>query len=243
MAQFDIITLFPEFFREVFDCGVVGRARDGGLIGIDVHDLRPFGIGKHRVVDDTPFGGGDGMVMMVEPVARAIETVLEGKRDKTHVILTTPQGEVFDQNAARRLATMDRRIAIICGRYAGVDERVRDLLVDEELSIGDYVLSGGEPAAIVIVDAVARLVPGVLGNEDSVINDSFPYLLEEAQYTRPREWNGHGVPEVLLSGNHAKIAAWRAMERLERTCRNRPDLYEKAAAILKELKDNDPKEG
>jgi len=234
MTEFDIISLFPEFFRGAFDFGVLGRARKKGLIRVDVHDLRPFGKGRHHVVDDAPFGGGDGMVMMAEPIERALENLLGENRLETRVILTTPQGRVLDQEAAKRLAGYGR-IAILCGRYAGVDERVRRHLVDEEISIGDYILSGGEPAAIVIVDAVSRLIPGVLGNEDSVINDSFPYLLEEAQYTRPQVWKGHGVPEELLSGDHARIARWRMKDRLARTEAHRPDLYKKAVRALKKL--------
>jgi tRNA (guanine37-N1)-methyltransferase len=234
MTAFDIITLFPELFRGAFDYGVIGRARKKGLIRIDVHDLRPFGKGRHRVVDDAPFGGGDGMVMMAEPIAQALENVVGENRDQTRVILTTPQGGTFDHETARRFAGYER-IIIICGRYAGVDERVRQYLVDEEISIGDYILSGGEPAAVVIVDAVARLIDGVLGNEDSVVNDSFPYLLEEAQYTRPRVWKGHGVPEVLLSGDHARVARWRIENRIARTQERRPDLYKRAVRIIKKL--------
>ncbi len=234
MTSFDIITLFPEMFRGVFEFGVIGRACERGLLKIGVHDLRPFGIGRHRVVDDAPFGGGDGMVMMAEPVARAIESVVGENRDRTRVMLTTPQGRPFDQQIAMRLAGLER-IAIICGRYAGVDERVRRFLVDEEISVGDYILSGGEYAAMIIVDAISRLVPGVLGNEDSPAKDSFPCLLEEAQYTRPREWRGHGVPEMLLSGDHARIARERNEDRLRRTKERRPDLYKKAVRDLKKL--------
>jgi len=232
MTAFDIITLFPEMFRDVFEYGVIGRALKKGLIKVEICDLRPFGAGRHRVVDDAPFGGGDGMVMMAEPIACAIESVAGENREDVHVVLTTPQGKPFDQESAVRLAERER-IVIVCGRYAGVDERVRQSLVDEEISIGDYVLSGGEYAAMVIVDAVLRLTPGVLGNEDSVANDSFPYLLEEAQYTRPREWRGHEVPEVLLSGDHARIAQWRNEDKLKCTEKKRPDLYRKAIKILK----------
>jgi len=242
MVVFDIISIFPESFRGVFDYGIPGKARAEGLIEINVHDLRPFGKGKHRVLDDAPYGGGDGMVMMAEPVAAALEQVVGAERDRSKVILTTPQGKPFDQETAMRLAG-ENRLVIVCGRYAGVDERIRLELVDEEISIGDYVLSGGHLAAMVIVDAVARLLPGVLGNEDSAAHDSFPLLLEEAQYTRPREWRGHEVPEVLLSGDHARIERWRAMERLRRTRERRPDLYERAAEALRRLEEQESTRG
>lgn len=227
MLTVDIITLFPEMFTGVFEAGVIGRAKTKGLINIRVRDLRPFGIGRHRIVDDAPFGGGDGMVMMAEPISRALENILGEERKNTLVILTTPQGKPFDQETARRLSK-EKRIAVICGRYAGVDERVRQFLADEEISIGDYVLSGGEMPAMVIVDAVVRLVPGVLGNEDSPQNDSFPDRLEHAQYTRPRVWRGHSVPEVLLSGDHEKIRLWREEDSERRTLERRPDLIRRA---------------
>lgn len=236
MISFDVITLFPEMFKGIFELGVIGRAREKGLIRIDVHDLRRFGEGRHKSVDDTQFGGGDGMVMMAEPIAKALEAVMNREREKAHVVLTTPQGKPLNRERVEKLSAVGR-IVIVCGRYAGVDERVRELLVDEEISIGDYVLSGGELAAMVIIDAVSRYVPGVLGNEDSAANDSFPHLLEEAQYTRPRQWRGLAAPEILLSGDHAKIAKWRAMNRLERTKKRRPDLYRKALRRLKKLEE------
>lgn len=219
----DIITLFPDMFRGVFDAGVIGRALEKGLLDIRVHDLRPFGAGKHHVVDDTPYGGGDGMVMMVDPIARALENILGDDRKNVRVILTSPQGKPLNQEAVNRLSGLGR-IAIICGRYAGVDERVREVLVDEEISIGDYVLTGGELPAMVVTEAVARLLPGVLGNVDSPANDSFPDQLEHAQYTRPREWRGHSVPEVLLSGDHGRIRIWREEDSSNRTAKRRPDL-------------------
>lgn len=226
MLTVDIITLFPEMFTGVFKAGVIGRAIERGKVVIRVHNLREYGIGKHKMVDDTPFGGGDGMVMMAEPIARALEDILGDERDKTRVILTTPQGKPYNQEKAMELAQCDR-IAIVCGRYAGVDERVRLYLVDEEISIGDYVLSGGELPAMVIVDCAVRHVPGVLGNEDSPKNDSFPLLLEHAQYTRPRVWRGHAVPDVLLSGNHEEIRKWRLQDSEQRTAHRRPDLFAK----------------
>jgi len=226
MLTVDIITLFPEMFTGVFESGVIGRAMGKGLIAIRVHDLRPFGIGRHRIVDDAPFGGGDGMVMMAEPVARALENILGEERESTRVILTTPQGKPFCQEMAQRL-TEEERVAVLCGRYAGVDERVRQFLVDEEISIGDYVLSGGELPAMVIVDAVVRLAPGVLGNEDSPLNDSFPERLEHAQYTRPRAWRGHSVPEALISGDHERIRSWREADSERRTMERRPDLMKR----------------
>lgn len=231
MFAVDIITLFPEMFTEVFKSGVIGRALESGKVILRVHNLREYGIGKHKVVDDAPFGGGDGMVMMAEPIARALEDILGGERDKTRVILTTPQGKPYNQEKAMELASCGR-IAIICGRYAGVDERVRLYLVDEEISIGDYVLSGGELPAMVIVDSAVRHVAGVLGNEDSSKNDSFPLMLEHAQYTRPRVWRGHHVPNVLLSGNHEEIRKWRLKDSEERTAQRRPDLFAKYKAVI-----------
>lgn len=226
MLTIHIFTLFPNMFKGVFDEGVIGRAAGKKLVDVNIHDLRPFGLGKHRIIDDAPYGGGDGMVMMVEPIARALEKTLGDDRVRTKVILTTPQGKPFNQRAARKLAG-EEKIAIICGRYAGVDERVREHLVDDEISIGDYVLTGGELPAMVIADAVARLIPGVLGNEDSASNDSFPEALEHAQYTRPGDWRGHSVPGVLLSGDHERIRQWREDNSRKRTAERRPDLAAK----------------
>lgn len=230
MLTVDIITLFPQMFTEFLKAGVVGRAVEKGTLKVRVHNLRDYGIGKHKIVDDAPFGGGDGMVMMAEPIARALEDILGGERSRTKVILTTPQGRTYNQEKAMELARCER-MAIICGRYAGVDERVRLYLADEEISIGDYVLSGGELPAMVIVDSAVRHVPGVLGNEDSPKNDSFPLLLEHAQYTRPRVWRGHPVPDVLLSGNHEEIRKWRMEDSERRTAQRRPDLFTKYKEI------------
>src|ERR1041384_8293224 len=235
MLRFDIITIFPEFFRTVFDFGIVRRARAGGRVEIAAHDLRDWTTDKHKVVDDRPFGGGDGMVLKPEPLCAAV-AALTGARDarelagtKTHVILLSPQGRVFEQRVAAELAEADR-IILLCGRYEGVDERVVEICVTDELSIGDYVLSGGEPAAVVVVDAVVRLLPGALGSETSAVNESFSAgLLDYPHYTRPVEFRGRRVPEVLLRGHHAEIARWSRREALRKTKRNRPALLPHAA--------------
>jgi tRNA (guanine37-N1)-methyltransferase len=229
MLRFDIITIFPEFFRTVFDFGIVRRARAAGLVEVTARDLRDWTTDKHRMVDDRPFGGGDGMVLKPEPLAAAIESLTgaqaahELASTRTRVVLLSPQGKVFTQQAAAELAAAEH-VVFICGRYEGVDERVTAGVTDE-LSIGDYVLSGGEPAAVVVVDAIVRLVPGALGSETSAVNESFSAgLLDCPQYTRPVEFRGRRVPEVLLSGHHAEIARWRRREALRKTARNRPDL-------------------
>lgn len=230
--RFDIITIFPEFFREAFDFGIIRRARAAGLIEVKAHDLRDWTHDKHRQVDDRPFGGGDGMVLKTEPIFEAVESltgVSERSRypEGTRVVLLSPQGRVFDQAAARELAEA-HHVILICGRYEGVDERVADALVTDEISIGDYVLSGGEPAAVVVVDAVVRLVPGALGSETSAETESFSEgTLDFPHYTRPPEFRGMNVPEILLSGHHAEIARWRKARALLKTKRNRPDLFEK----------------
>ena len=230
MLRFDIITIFPEFFREVIDCGIVRRARNAGLVEIIAHDLRQWTTDKHHVVDDRPFGGGDGMVLKPEPIFAAVEALTGAARREdlpahTRVVLLSAQGEVFTQSLAQDLAASDSRIVLLCGRYEGVDERVSEALVTDEISIGDYVLSGGEPAAMVVIDAVVRLLPGALGSETSAVNESFSKgLLDYPQYTRPPDFRGMKVPEVLLSGNHAAIARWRKEAALEKTRRKRPDL-------------------
>jgi tRNA (guanine37-N1)-methyltransferase len=211
--------------------GIVGRAIDRGTLTVAVHDLRAFTTDRHRVVDDVPYGGGPGMVLKPEPIWRALDAIESDGGGKPLVVLTSPQGTRFSQPLAERLAGVPR-LLIVCGRYEGVDERIR-ARIDEEISIGDYVLSGGEVAALVIIDAVARLVPGVVGDEQSVAEDSFSRgLLDFPHYTRPAEWNGDKVPEVLLSGNHAAIRRWRKREALARTVLRRPDLL--AAAALDE---------
>ncbi len=226
MIRFDILSIFPEMFVSPFECSLLKKARDNGLIEIGVHDIRSFAQDKHHMTDDAPYGGGGGMVMKVEPVARALDH-LEAASEGTHVVLMTPQGERFDQWIAGELARQTR-IILICGHYEGFDERIRTHLVDREISIGDYVLTGGELSAMVVVDAVARLVPGVLGNSESASLDSFAMgVLEYPHYTRPDEYRGWKVPEVLLSGNHRDITAWRRRESLRRTLTRRPDLLEK----------------
>ncbi len=228
----DIITIFPDYFRQAFDYGIVRRARADGLVEIEAHDLRAWTENKHNQVDDRPFGGGDGMVLKPEPIFRALESLTgaasrEQFARSTRVVLLSPQGRALTQSLARELARSSRLI-LICGRYEGVDERVAEALVTDEVSIGDYVLSGGEPAALVLIDAVVRLLPGALGSETSVVNESFSEgLLDYPHYTRPPEFQGMRVPEVLLTGNHAEIARWRRKAALEKTKRNRPDLLEK----------------
>jgi len=220
--RFDIITIFPEMFEGVFSGGVVKKALDREVVRIVVHDLRNFTTDKHRQVDDRPFGGLEGMVLKPEPVFRAVEAVRQDEGSK--VYLLSPQGRTLDAGLARELAA-EQQVVLICGRYEGVDERVADHLVDGEISIGDYVLSGGELAAAVVVDAVARFVPGVVGKEGSVRNDSFSGgILDYPQYTRPREFRGLKVPAVLFSGDHKKIERWRRKKALEKTARRRPDL-------------------
>lgn len=230
MLRFDVITIFPEFFREAIDCGIVRRARNAGIVDIKAHDLRQWTTDKHHVVDDRPFGGGDGMILKPEPIFTAVEalTGFSRKEDFTsevRVVLLSPQGKVFSQSLAQDLSENASRVVLICGRYEGVDERVADALVTDEISIGDYVLSGGEPAAMVVIDAVVRLLPGALGSDTSAVFESFSEgLLDYPQYTRPPEFNGMKVPEVLLSGNHAEIERWRREAALAKTRRNRPDL-------------------
>jgi len=230
MLSFDIVTIFPDFFREAFDYGIIRRARGAGLVEVEAHDLRQWTSDKHRQVDDRPFGGGDGMVLMPEPIFDAVQSLTgsseRGSFEKsTRVVLLSPQGRVLTQALAREFATEAEHVVLICGRYEGVDERVVEALVTDEISIGDYVLSGGEPAAIVLVDAITRLIPGALGNETSAVNESFSEgLLDYPHYTRPVEFRGMQVPPVLMSGHHGEIASWRREQALEKTARNRPDL-------------------
>jgi tRNA (guanine37-N1)-methyltransferase len=225
VMRWTVLTLFPEVFGSPLSVGLFGKAVEKGILQVDLVNYRDYAQGRHKVVDDAPFGGGSGMVIKVEPVARALDD-LRAKNPGVHVALLTPQGGVLDQAGVRRLAGRGH-VALLCGRYEGVDERIRRL-VDEELSIGDYVLSGGEQAAWVVMDAVSRLVPGVLGCGDSVHEESFSeeFLLEYPQYTRPRTFEGMEVPEILLSGDHQAIARWRRRQALLRTARRRPDLLE-----------------
>jgi len=226
----DIITIFPEFFREAFDYGIIRRARAAGLVETEAHDLRRWTEDKHHVVDDRPFGGGEGMVLKPEPIFAAVRELTgcssRGEfSSQTRVVLLSPQGRVFTQEVAQDLSQSASQIVLICGRYEGVDERVGEALATDEISIGDYVLSGGEPAAVVVIDAVVRLRPGALGNETSATNESFSERrLGHPQYTRPTEFSGMSVPDVLLTGNHGEIARWRREAALRKTERNRPDL-------------------
>jgi tRNA (guanine37-N1)-methyltransferase len=220
--RFDIITIFPEMLIGAFSGGIVKKALDKGLLEIAVHDLRDFTRDKHRQVDDRPYGGLEGMVMKPEPIFRAVETLRNG--DESRVYLLSPQGVPFRSEHARMMAA-EHQVILICGRYEGVDERVADYLVDGEISIGDYVLTGGEPAAVVVVDAASRFVPGVVGKQDSVKHDSFVEgILDFPQYTRPREFRGMKVPQTLFSGDHKKIERWRRKKALEKTLSKRPDL-------------------
>jgi tRNA (guanine37-N1)-methyltransferase len=225
--RFDVLTLFPDLFSSFLQETILGRAVKAGVVEIRLVNIRSFARGRHLVTDDRPFGGGEGMVMKPGPISRALESV-ERAKDRSLVLLLTPQGRVFDQPLAWDLSRMEQ-IILVCGRYEGVDERIRTNLVDMELSIGDYVLSGGEIAAMVVIDAVSRLVPGVLGGEKSTQEDSFEDgLLEYPQYTRPRVFKNKEVPEILLSGDHEKIRAWRRTESLKRTLERRPELLMKA---------------
>ena len=230
MLRCDIITIFPEFFREAFDYGIIRRARAAGLVETEAHDLRRWTSDKHHVVDDRPFGGGEGMVLKPEPIFAAVRelTGCSSRQDfssQTRVVLLSPQGRVFTQEVAQDLSQNASLIVLICGRYEGVDERVGEALATDEISIGDYVLSGGEPAAVVVIDAVVRLLPGALGNETSTTNESFSERrLGHPQYTRPTEFSGMSVPDVLLTGNHGEIARWRREAAQRKTARNRPDL-------------------
>ena len=218
--KFEILTLFPEMFTGPFTESMLKRAQEAGLLSIHLYDIRDHTTDKHRVADDTPFGGGGGMVMKAEPLLVAIESI----RGNSPVILMTPQGRPFSQGVAQELSQHER-LVIVCGRYEGVDERVRESGIDDEISIGDYVLTGGELPAMILVDAVARLIPGVLGAEQGAAQDSYATgLLEHPHYTRPAELRGESVPAVLLEGHHAKIEAWRRRESLRRTWQRRPDL-------------------
>ncbi len=226
--RFDVFTLIPEAMHAYLQASVLGKAHAAGLLQVELHNIRDYTHDRHRTTDDEPYGGGGGMVMKPEPIFEAVESVLGEELGRVPVILLTPQGRVFDQAVARELAAQPR-LALICGRYEGVDERVRAHLATDELSIGDYVLTGGELPALVVIDAVARLIPGVLGDADATQQDSHADgLLEHPHYTRPPEYRGWKVPQVLLSGDHARIAAWRREQSLRRTLLRRPDMLVKA---------------
>ncbi len=230
---FHVLTIFPEFFRGPFDHGVVARAKNAGVIDIRIHNLRDWTSNRHKTVDDRPFGGGEGMLLKPEPLFEAVESIWPERGPGKRVLLLSAQGPLFHQAAAERLSGMSE-LLLICGRYEGVDERVAEHLADEEVSVGDYVLSGGELGAAIVVDAVARLLPGVLGNEDSRVFESFSgagapgRVLDCPQYTRPAEFRGWSVPDVLLGGNHEEIRRWRRRAALEKTARLRPEILESA---------------
>lgn len=240
-AGFDIITIFPEMFSAYLGESILKRAAQKGLLDVKLFNLRDFSRDKHRAVDDYPYGGGSGMVLKIDPIYNALQSIKADGVERL-TVLTSPQGRLYTQETAELLAKESRRIVFICGRYEGIDERVRESLVDEEFSIGDYVLTGGELAALVIIDSIVRLVPGVLGDEDSTKEESFSWgLLDYSHYTRPPEFMGKRVPDVLLSGNHKEIWRSRRREALRRTLLRRPDLLEKASLdredrnMLKEL--------
>ena len=225
--RFEILTIFPDFFKSPLKQSILGKAIKKGIVEIGIHNIRDFALDKHKTTDDCPYGGGDGMVMKAEPIVRAVESVKATSSPDAKVILTSPQGRQFNQQMAAEFAA-SKGLVIICGRYEGVDERVKELVVDMEVSVGDYILSGGEIPSMVIVDAVSRLIPGVLGSDASAQDDSFSYgLLEYPHYTRPREFRGMPVPNVLVSGNHKEIWLWRRKEALKKTIKIRPDLIEK----------------
>jgi tRNA (guanine37-N1)-methyltransferase len=222
--RFDIFTLFPGLFAGVFDESIVKRARQAGLVRIDLHNIRDYATGRHRVTDDTPYGGGGGMIMKPEPIFAAAEAVLGDQMGQVPILLMTPKGRPFTQKVARELSHHPR-LALICGRYEGIDERVHQHLATDEISIGDYVLAGGEVPAMVVVEAITRLIPGVLGDPSATFEDSHAEgLLEYPQYTRPPLFRDHTVPPVLLSGHHADIVRWRRQESLRQTWKRRPDL-------------------
>jgi tRNA (guanine37-N1)-methyltransferase len=226
VIRFDVLSIFPEMLQSPLEFSLLKKAREKGLIEVGLHNIRDWAQDKHRMTDDAPYGGGCGMVMKVEPVARAVAAVKQAG-EASLVVLLTPQGEIFNQTIATELARQ-KQIILICGRYEGFDERIREHLADREISLGDYILTGGELSALVVIDATARLIPGVLGNDASASGESFSQgLLEYPQYTRPAEYSGWPVPEVLLSGNHARIERWQRIEALRRTWRRRPELLEK----------------
>lgn len=234
--QFDVFTLIPQSMQAYLDASILGKAQQAGLIEVELHNIRDHTTDKHRTADDEPYGGGGGMIMKPEPMFAAVETVLGAAMKSVPVILLTPQGRVFTQQVARELSSIPR-IALICGRYEGIDERVREYLATDEISIGDYVLTGGELPALVLIDAVARQLPGVLGAQGASERDSHADgLLEHPHYTRPAEFRAWRVPDVLLSGDHARIAAWRREQSLLRTLRRRPDLLDHASLTDDERK-------
>jgi tRNA (guanine37-N1)-methyltransferase len=239
--KFHVLTIFPEFFRGPFEHGVVERAAKAGLIGIEIHDLRKWTYDRHKTVDDRPFGGGEGMLLKAGPIFEAVESIWPDRGRGRKVVLMSAQGRKFDQALARELSSLDE-LLLICGRYEGVDERVAEHLADYEISIGDYVLSGGELAAAVVIDAVARLKEGVLGNGQSAVFESFEDgLLDYPQYTRPADFRGWKAPEVLLGGNHEQIRRWRVEAAHAKTARQRPDLI-KGSCYAERVNDENPRQ-
>ena len=243
--KFDVVTIFPRMIEAGLAEGVVGRGIEKGVVDVRVHDLRAFTVDRHRTVDDVPYGGGPGMVMKVEPFVRALEAIRAERGTPAAVVLLSPQGRRFDQVEAGRLRALDH-VVLLCGRYEGIDERVRDLVATEELSIGDFVVSGGETPALIVIDAVSRLVPGVVGDQESVEQDSFAQgILDHPHYTRPAEFEGRRVPDVLLSGHHAEVRRWRMKQALQRTLERRPDLIDEGVLtreqrdLLGEVKDDE----
>ena len=235
MIKFDVLSIFPEMFSSPLNFSLLKKAQEKGLLNICLHDIRNWADDKHKMTDDAPYGGGCGMVMKIEPVEKALAAI-RSPEDDSLVVLMTPQGKTFNQKIAAELAEK-KQIIIICGRYEGVDERIREHLVDREISIGDYILTGGELAALILIDAVSRLIPDVLGNPESTLNESFSHnLLEYPQYTRPAEYKGWMVPDVLLSGNHAEIELWHKRESLKRTYQRRPDLLKKIKLLAEDKK-------
>lgn len=236
MLHISVLTIHPEAVRAYLGLGIMQRASAAGVLEAQVHDLRDYTADPHRTVDDTPYGGGPGMVMKPEPIARAIDGI---KADglATTVIMTTPQGRPFNQAVAEELSASPKRLLFICGRYEGIDDRVRQEYADDEISIGDYVMTGGELAALVIIDVAVRLLPGAVGDADSLKEESFTWgLLDYPHYTRPARWRGREVPSTLLSGNHAGIRRWRRKEAIRATLKNRPDLMEGARLSEEDLK-------
>ena len=233
--KFDVVTIFPRMIEAGLAEGVVGRGVEKGLVDVQVHDLRVFTSDRHRTVDDVPYGGGPGMVMKVEPFVRALEAIRADRGTPGAVVLLSPQGRRFDQVEAGRLLDLDH-VVLLCGRYEGIDERVRELVATEELSIGDFVVSGGEIPALLVIDAVSRLVPGVVGDRESVEQDSFAQgILDHPHYTRPAEFEGRRVPDVLLSGHHAEVRRWRMTQALRRTLARRPDLIDEGVLSREQL--------
>ena len=236
MMKFDILTIFPEIFDVVLGSSIIGRAQDNGIISVKAHNIRDFTLDKHKKTDDYPYGGGNGLVMFAQPIYDAYKSITENLDYKPHFIYMSPQGKLLDQKLVEKLAEHEH-IVLLCGHYEGVDERILEELVDEEISIGDYVLTGGEIPAMVLIDAVSRAIPGVLTNEESYGDESHKDgVLEYPQYTRPYEFMGRKVPDILLSGHHANINTWRRLQALKRTRAKRPDLFEKLELTAEDKK-------